>query len=310
VDVQSEGTDPGSLAAELAGRALREGAADLIAFAGRRAAHQPTDGLSLRGLRVLVTRAREQADDLCRMLSAAGAVPISVPMIRIGPMEDTRDLDAAIRQLDSYHWLVFASANAVEFFMKRLHATRPEMRWEPGAPRIAAVGPGTRAALVRHGVSVDFVPDVHTGISLAEGILGTAPEGFAGVRVLMPRAQEGREDAAALLRRHGAIVDDVPTYRTDPSPPSREELEPLGPGVDAVLFTSSSAVSAWCGQVRQGGPLAEAARRAVIACIGPSTAATARECGLHVDVESPTHTADGLVTSLGRHFARERGGSR
>jgi uroporphyrinogen-III synthase len=159
-------------------------------------------------------------------------------------------------------------------------------------------------------VSVDFVPDVHTGISLAEGILGTAPEGFAGVRVLMPRAQEGREDAAALLRRHGAIVDDVPTYRTDPSPPSREELEPLGPGVDAVLFTSSSAVSAWCGQVRQGGPLAEAARRAVIACIGPSTAATARECGLHVDVESPTHTADGLVTSLGRHFARERGGSR
>src|SRR5271157_1890806 len=126
----------------------------------------------------------------------------------------------------------------------------------------------------------------------------------------MPRALEGRDEAAALLRRRGAVVDDIPTYRTDPCAPTREELEPLRPGVDAVLFTSSSAVSAWCDQVREGGPLAEAARRAMIACIGPSTASTARDRGLHVEVESPTHTADGLVTALGRHVAQARGGSR
>jgi uroporphyrinogen III methyltransferase/synthase len=310
VDVESEGTDPEALAAELAGRALRDGAADLIALAGGRAAREPADSLSLHGLRVLVTRAREQAGDLCRMLSAAGAVPIPVPMIRIGPVEDTRDLDEAISRLDSYRWLVFASANGVEFFMKRLTATRPGMRWSPGAPRIAAVGPGTTAALARHGVSADFVPGVHTGIALAEGILGTVPEGFAGVRVLMPRALEGRDDAAALLRRRGAVVDDIPAYRTDPCAPTREELEPVGPGVDAVLFTSSSAVSAWCDQVRGGGPLAEAARRAVIACIGPSTASTARDRGLHVEVESPEHSTEGLVSALGRHVARARGESR
>jgi uroporphyrinogen-III synthase len=310
VDVENEGEDHAALVAELAERALREGAAELIASAGRRAVPQPPAGFSLHGLRVLVTRAREQADELCTRLAAAGAVPVAVPMIRIAPLEDTRELDAAIERLASYRWLIFASANGVEFFMMRLETMRPGTRWASSAPRIAAVGPGTKAALSRHGVSVDFVPAVHTGIALAEGILGISVEGLAGARVLMPRALHGREDAAALLRQHGAVVDEVPIYRTDPLAPSMKDLMVLDAEVDAVLFTSSSAVNAWCDQARDGGRLAEAARRAVIACIGPSTALTARARGLHVHVEAPAHTAEALVAALGRHFAGLRGDSR
>lgn len=309
VDVENEGDDHPALVAALAERALREGAADLIASAGRRSASQPAAGDSLQGLRILVTRAREQAEDLCGKLAAAGAVPVAVPMIRIAPLDETSELDAAIEKLTSYRWLIFASANGVELFMKRLEEMRPEARWSPGAPRVAAVGPGTMAALARYGVRVDFVPAIHTGIALAEGLLGNAVDGLVGARVLMPRALGGREDAADLLRRHGVVVDDVPTYRTDPCAPTVEDLTSLHGGVDAVLFTSSSAVSAWCDQAREG-PLAEAARRAVIACIGPSTASTARNQGLHVDVEATAHTADGLVAALGRHFARVRGGAR
>jgi uroporphyrinogen-III synthase len=230
-------------------------------------------------------------------------------MIRIVPLEETHELDAAIERLAAYRWLIFASANGVEFFMKRLEAMRPGTRWVTGAPLVAAVGPGTTAALSRRGISVDFVPEVHTGIALAEGILGKAAGGLAGERVLMPRALDGREDAAALLRRQGVIVDDVPTYRTAACAPAVEDLANLDTGVDAVLFTSSSAVSAWCDQARGGGPLAEAARGAVIACIGPSTASTARDRGLRVDVEAPAHTTDGLVDALEQHFAQARGGT-
>ena len=103
------------------------------------------------------------------------------------------------------------------------------------------------------------------------------PKGLPGTRVLMPRALDGREEVATLLRRHGAVVDDVPTYRTETRTPSVKNLALLGDGVDAILFTSSSAVSAWCDQTRGGGPFAEVARRAIIACIGPSTASTARD---------------------------------
>jgi hydroxymethylbilane synthase len=307
VDVQGEGEDHASLVAALADKALREGAADLIAAAGRRFAAGPRKAFALQGLRVLVTRPPGQADELCGALAAAGAVPVAVPLIRIVPLEDARELDASIERLATYRWLVFASANGVEFFMKRFQAARGEEPWAPGTPQVAAVGPGTTEALRRHGVSVDFAPVVFTGIALAEGIVQAASEGLAGSRVLMPRARDGREDAAALLRRHGAVVDDVPAYGTDPRALSAEDLALLEAGVEAILFTSSSAVSAWCDQASAGGPLDTAARRAVVACIGPSTASTARDRGLRVDVEAPVHTVEGLVAALERHLARSQG---
>ena len=309
VDVEEEGEDHSVLVARLAARALREGASEMIVFAARQPAGRPAAHSSLQGMRVVVTRPREQADDLCRSLAAAGAVPLAVPMVRIAPMEDTGALDAAIDRLSSYRWLAFTSANGVEFFMKRLQAMRTEARWA-GAPLVGAVGPGTAAALGRHGVRVDLVPAVHSGAALAVAMLEAAPEGLAGDRLLLPRAQDGREDAAAILRQHRAIVDDIPVYRTRACAPSAEDLALLEAGVDAVLFASSSAVSAWCDQAITVVQLAAAAAGAVIACIGPATASTARERGLRVDVEAPTHTAEGLVAALEEHFARARGGIR
>ena len=253
-----------------------------------------------------MTRPRDQADDLCGRLAAEGAVPVVVPMIRVSAVADTSDLDAAIARLESYGWLIFASANAVEYFMRRLAAVRPS-GWHPGSPRVAAVGPGTAAALERRAIGVDFIPAVHTAAALAEGLVSREKGGLEGAAVLMPRALEGREDAAHLLRRHGARVDDIPAYRTEPCTLSARELAPLDGGVDAVLFSSSSAVGAWCSQADREPRMVEATRRAVIACIGPATAATARERGLRVDVEAPSHTADGLVAALGGHFALARG---
>jgi hydroxymethylbilane synthase len=317
VDVEGEGEDHAALVTELADRALRGGAAELIAAAGSKAVPLPAAGARavslqaagapLRGLRVLVTRAREQADDLCRMLAEAGAVPVVVPMIRIVALDDAAELDAAVEELASYDWLVFASRNGVEYFMNRLEAMRPGTRpatWPTtGAPRVAAVGPGTAAVLTGRGVNVDFVPEVHTGIALAQGLAAREKEGLTGARVLMPRALDGGEDAADFFRQNGAVVHEVPVYRTEPCAPSTTDLAALEDGVDAVLFTSSSAVDAWCSQASAGSRLAEAVRRAVIACIGPSTASTARGRGLHVDVEAAAHTATGLLEALARHFS-------
>jgi hydroxymethylbilane synthase len=310
VDVEDEGEDHSALVARLAARALREGAAELIISAARQPAMRPSVRSSLQGMRIVVTRPREQADDLRRSLAAAGAVPFSVPMIRVAPIEDTAALDAAIDRLSSYRWLAFASANGVEFFMKRLDAVKGETRWAAGAPLVAAVGPGTAAALKRHGVRVDLVPPVHSGTALAEAMLESEPEGLAGARLLLPRAQDGREETADILRQHGATVDDIPVYATRACTPSAEDLAFLAAGVDAVLFASSSAVSAWCDHAGTVPQLSAAARGAVIACIGPATASTARERGLRVDVEAPTHTAEGLVAALEEHFSRARGGVR
>jgi len=310
VDVEGEGADPAELAARLARRALNEGASQLMAAAGRLpprgapVAERPASRI-LAGLRVVVTRPREQAADLCRMLADAGAVPLVVPLISIEPLEDTRRLDEAIRSLESYDWLVVTSANGAERFTQRLAEVRPGFDWSPGRPRTAAVGPGTAAALERAGIRVDFLPSTSTGAGLAEELASRQP--LAERRVLMPRALDGRPDAAAILRRSGAVVHDLPVYRTGTVAPSAEDLSALDGGVDAVLFLSGSAVTAWHEQARAGGPLAGRAGAAVVACIGPSTAAAARSLGLHVDVEAPAHSLESLLLALGEHFARPRG---
>jgi hydroxymethylbilane synthase len=310
VNVEGEGSDPAELAEALARQALGEGAFELIAAAGRRPP-QPEQGVersapgALEGRRVVVTRPREQAADLCRMLADAGAVPLVVPLITIESLEDTRGLDEAIRRLESYDWLVLVSANGAERFAKRLAEIRPGFQWSPGRPRTAAVGPGTAAALARAGIRVEFVPSTSTGAGLAEELAGGQP--LAGRRVLMPRALEGRQEAAEILRQSGAAVDDIPVYRTAPAAISAGDLAALDRGVDAVLFLSGSAVTAWQGQARDGGPLAGRAADAAVACIGPSTAAAARSVGLHVDVEAPAHSLEGLLSALGEHFARPLG---
>jgi uroporphyrinogen-III synthase len=154
-------------------------------------------------------------------------------------------------------------------------------------------------------VPVDFIPSTHTGAALAEELPAEGRD-LRGARLLIPRALEGREEAAEILRRRGAAVDDIPVYHTEPRVPSAAERSLLADGVDAVLFMSGSAVSAWHRAVQSEPGLAAAARGAVVACIGPATAAEARGLGMTVDVEAARHTAEGLVDALERWFTRAR----
>jgi len=84
--------------------------------------------LPLFGKRIVVTRAREQADALASRLTALGAGVIELPTIEIRPPADCGPLDRAIAELDSYDWLVFTSANGVRFFLDRLDASKHDLR--------------------------------------------------------------------------------------------------------------------------------------------------------------------------------------
>jgi len=304
VDVQEEGTDPGLLAETLARRALAQGAATLIP--GGEGAPPSRSG-SLHGLRILVTRPRDQSEELSRNLAAAGAVPILIPMIETRPLDDTGPLDDALRSLESFRWLLVSSATGAEVIGRRLREVRPSFAWGPRAPRVAAVGPATAAALAGAGIPVHLTPSTHSGASAAREIAARDRDGLAGCRVLLPRALEGRQEAAEILGRMGARTEEIPVYRTEPRVPGAGELALLDGGVDAVLFASGSAVAAWCELVTAQPRWAEAAAGAAVACIGPTTASAARERALRVAVEAKIHTAAGLLEALGEHFSRTRG---
>jgi uroporphyrinogen-III synthase len=247
--------------------------------------------LPLSGKRILVTRPRAQAADLCTRLAAWGARPILLPTIEVTPLQDTAELDGAIRELAKYQWIIFTSVNGVSAFWDRLNLTGPG-DLSGFVSHIAAIGPATARALHSHGITVTLMPDEY----VAEGILDRIGD-VKDQRILLPRADIAREALAMELQKRGAIVDEIAAYRTLPAVPDPIGLAELRRGVDVITFTSSSTVRNFV--VVAGRDTGQA----LIACIGPITADTARELGLRVDVLATEYTMAGLVGALVRHFS-------
>lgn len=246
----------------------------------------------LQGKRVLVTRAREQAEELVRRLQELGAIPVIFPTIQIVPPSDQYEgLDAALRRLSAFDWVVFTSVNGVIHVWQRLAALHRDASAFVSL-KVAAIGPATAEALVARGLQPDVVPDRY----VAEALLDVIPSP-AGQRFLLPRADLARDTLRVGLEVAGAEVEEVHAYSTRLVEPSPEALAVLENGVELLTFTSSSTVQNFVTQVGLERAQALAAQAGVIA-IGPITAATARELGLHVDVVATNYTIAGLVEAL------------
>jgi len=250
----------------------------------------------LAGKRILVTRSRAQAADLCDKLSALGAQPIVFPTIDIAPLEDHTALDRAIADLSRYQWVVFTSVNGVAAVWDRLTAIGKDGRAFGRIP-VAAIGPATAHALGKRGVQAQFIPDEYVAEAIVEGI-----GDVQGRRILLPRADIAREMLAIELERRGAVVDEITAYRTLPAAPDPTGLTELRRGVDAITFTSSSTVRNFVALAGRDGH----SPHTVVACIGPITANTARELGFHVDVAATRYTTEGLVQALADYFSHAK----
>lgn len=243
--------------------------------------------------RIVVTRPQAQAASFCQKLAEAGAIPVRFPTIRITPMPDTQRLDAALRRLPDYAWIIFTSVNGVAYCWDRL-ATVASTRL-PASLRVAAIGPATAQALRERQVVPDYVPAEFVAERIAEG-LGAV----AGQAILLPRAEAARKTLATLLADQGARVDEIPVYRTVPEAPSPEAFAALDAGVDVLTFTSSSTVRHYDALV--AGRALRGVQEALVACIGPITAETAHSLGYEVATVADEYTTDGLIRALERYF--------
>ena len=257
------------------------------------------DNQPLFGKRILVTRTRSQAGVLSRLLAERGAEAIELPTIEIGPIDDHRELDDAIRNLGRYEWVVFSSANAVRAVFDRLRIIGLDARAFHGA-RVAAIGSTTADRLAERGIAADFVPEELVSEAMVDGL---RRQGLESGRVLLPSADIAREALAEGLSALGATVDEVAVYRTLPADGVEARIHHvLADGVDVATFTSSSTAT---NLVRLLDGSVDRLSGATIACIGPITATTARELGLKVDIVATEHTIPGLVDALEAHFTGE-----
>jgi uroporphyrinogen III methyltransferase / synthase len=236
----------------------------------------------LFGLTVAVTRARAQASGLASRLRALGAAVVEAPAIRIVP------LDGPAPSIADYDLICLTSPNGVRLLFSRLLAAGLDARALAGA-RVAAIGPGTAAALREHGVIADVVPERFVAEGLVDALAGVPVR-----RALVARAAEARDVLVEALRERGAEVDVLALYETESERLSDAELAAVAEA-DYLTFTSSSTVRFFL-QSAGGGP--GSGFRARIVSIGPVTSATLREHGLEPDVEADRHDIDGLVEAL------------
>jgi uroporphyrinogen III methyltransferase/synthase len=259
--------------------------------------------LPLFGKRIAITRAREQAGVLREELRALGAEVIEIPTIEIRPPDSWEPLDAAIRGLEEFDYLLVTSANGVRNFLARLAASGRDVRALKKLT-IAAIGPATAAEFTRLGVKVDLLPKDY----VAEGLLAALGDrDLRGKAFLIPRARVARDLVPRVLEERGARVAVVDAYQTVAPELSAAELARLlTPPLDAITFTSSSTAANFAklaGERR----FAEALRGVVIASIGPVTSETLRKLGLTVTLEAHESTMRGLVQALQEHFSERRG---
>ena len=252
------------------------------------------NGFPLQGKRILVTRPEHQAADFIASLRALGATPISFPTIEIRAIEDTRPLDEALRRIEqasqpAYDWLILTSVNGVDAFWERLDQLGLDSR-VLAATKVAAIGPATAEALEQRHIRPDLVPEVYT----AEGILEAFDQtgSVAGRHFLLARADIARKTLADGLRERGALVDEIAAYSTSPVTGVM-----LPPPADIVTFTSSSTVQGYVNCLAGRAPV-EWLQKSQVVCIGPITAATARELGLPVHAVATVYTIDGLLDAL------------
>lgn len=244
----------------------------------------------LRGRVVIVTRPPDQTEELARLLRARGAEVIEAPAIRIEGVPPGGPLDEAIRNSveGRFAWVVFTSAAGVEAWFGRIPDMGPG--YEDIRARIAAVGAGTAEALVRRGRDPDLVPQTFTTAALGEAF----PEGTGSV--LLARADAAPVDLERALEAKGWMTIRVDAYRTllaeDLPAEARTALD--RGRVDAVTFTSASTVE---GFARAAGGAPD---RLSAVCIGPVTAAAAREAGFAVAAVAEPHTIPGLAEAVSR----------
>lgn len=185
---------------------------------------------------VVVTRAEASDGPLSRELKNLGLRVLLWPTVSIGTT-DPAPLREALQAIRTFHWIVFASRNAVAAVLEQLPTP-------PAGLKVAAVGKATAQVLRQRGWPVELVPDEGNAAALVAAFAARAPAATAA-RILYPASSRALPTIAAGLRQLGAEVTQVEAYRTGSAPldvaACRDWI--ARDGVAAVTFASPSAVS-------------------------------------------------------------------
>ncbi len=254
----------------------------------------------LEGKRVVITRPVEQSDEFASLLSALGGKPVKFPVIAVAPPDSWDAADRAIDNLNGYGWVIFTSVNGVRSFIGRLIDREKDIKEAFYGVKICTVGSKTADTVEQYGLRVDFVPEEFRAEAIAEGFRKI---GTVGEKILIPRAQTGREILPEELTQMGMKVDVIPTYQVVPRNIDASWLKAMlkNREIDVVTFTSGSCVRNFIEFL--GSEEYKILLTGVkIACISPVTAEAVSKYGLKADIVPARYTVEDLTEAIARYY--------
>lgn len=246
-----------------------------------------TKDLALSGLKIVVTRPRDQAVQLAQRIEHAGGVPLLFPLLDIAPVQDTRVLHEQIARLPRFDLAIFISPNAVRYGMAAICAAG-EL---PPKLKIATVGQGSAKALRESGITNVIAPAERFD---SEGLLALPElQNVSGWYVMIFRGDGGRELLGNTLRERGATVEYAACYQR--SKPQQDIGALVSAAPDAITVSSSEALG-YLWQMLDGGAQA-ALRDTPLFVPHQRIAELARQQGWH-QVQLTGSGDDGLLSAL------------
>jgi uroporphyrinogen-III synthase len=193
-----------------------------------------TLSLPLAGLKIVVTRPRDQAGQMMHGIEQAGGTAILFPLLEISPISDPAPLNQLAARLHEFNLAIFISPNAVRYGMAAIRTAGALL---PEALKVATVGLGSEMALRKLGVANVMVPAKHFD---SEGLLALpALQDVRGWRIAIFRGNGGRELLGDTLKARGAQVEYATCYQR--AKPTHDVSELLEANADALTVTSSEA---------------------------------------------------------------------
>lgn len=250
----------------------------------------------ISGLRILITRAKEEGEEFRKILSEKGAKTIEFPMICFSSPKSWKKLDFAIKNIKDFDWIIFTSRNGVKFFFKRFFSLNKKYDLSLfDKIKFAVIGTGTKETLEKYGIRTDIVPEEFCAEGIVDAFRGIS---ILGKRILIPRAKIARDILPIELKKMGAIVFVAPAYEVNPVSSGGEKIITLlkEKKIDWITFTSSSTVMNFLSLIGKRNLVYLKGVR--LASIGPVTSETLVKAGLSVSCEARIHTAEGLASAI------------
>lgn len=254
----------------------------------------------LSGIKVGITGTPSFTGRLETVLKDYGAQVEKIAVMDVVSLADTTPVQNCLRQLSSYTWIAFTSANGVRIFLKALLDSGRDYR-SLGHVKLAAVGKGTDRELRVHGLRADYIPEQYCTESLAHGLAGQLkPED----KILIPRAVRGSEDLTRILSQAGISYEDVPLYDVKSLGLEGRELAETIKGLDYLTFASGSGVESFLENLAEEDR--EVLKETTLTAIGDVTAKVLEQAGFPADRIAKEFSISGLAECILEDAVRTR----